>query len=160
MADRPHKPNWLAIRTYYFSASNISYEQCATKFGISSRSVESRGSREGWVDERKRIFGEAKTELRGKAKEDIARGLAQHADLADDLVAAVKTGLAELADMKPGRSKAETLKTLAETADKAVRLSRDVRGIRQGESSAGISTEGESFEYEWVIAPVPVEAQA
>jgi len=129
------RPNWLAIRTYYFSSSTITYEQCHQKFGVSSRSIESKGSKEGWVDERRRIFGEAQVQLRGTSVADAGAGLAQHADLADQLVAAVKTGLAELHEMKPGRSKAETLKTLAETADKAVRLSRDVRGIRQGEPS-------------------------
>ncbi len=153
------RPNWLAIRTYYFSAPTITYEQCSARFGVSSRSVESKGSKEGWVDERRRIFGQAQQQLRETSGEDAARGLTAHAELADDIVAAVKAGLRELADMKPGRSKAETLKTLAETADKAVRLSRDVRGIRQGEPSTE-ATEESALELRYTVHNAPIEDEA
>lgn len=156
----PRNVNWLAVRTYYFSAASITYKQCSEKFGVSTRSIENRASNEDWKKERKRIFGQAEEQLRQTATDDARRGLSLHADLADELVAAVKAGLAELSDMNPGRNKAETLKTLAETADKAVRLSREVRGIRAGESSTGDDSGGDAYEYEWIEAPRPLEAQA
>lgn len=127
--------NWLAVRTYYFSAPTISYPQCSDKFGVSTRSIETKASKEGWVEERRRIFGDAEAQLREQSTKDAINGLAIHAQLADALAEAVRIGLEEIRSMPAGRSKAETIKVYAEAADKAVRLGRDVRGITQGKAS-------------------------
>lgn len=141
--------NWLAVRTYYLSSSAVTYADCSRKFGVSTRSIETRGSKEGWKDERARIFGQAEGQLRQRAIEDRVSGLAAHVDRADALVALSAQLEAELlSDTKASsRSKIEAYKSLVEATDKATRLARAVRGIRDGEASESGSAE----DTKWVI---------
>jgi hypothetical protein len=142
-----HKPNWLAIRTYYFSAPNITYEQCAEKFPVSTRSIESKGSKEGWVDERRRIFGQAQDELRDLAQSDAVRGLAKQAEAVDDYVETAMQLLLELRSdkkMKSIRSKADVLESIGKSLDRGIRLRREVSGLKPGDAS---SEDGEETEF-------------
>lgn len=132
---------WLQIRTAYV-VRGWSAQQCADEFGIDRATISRRASKEGWTQERHRTITEAQQHVTDTMVSATQDALVLHASIADQIAQAVSKGMDEWESMPPGRSKAETLRVYAEAADKAIRLGRDVRGIRPGQSSDG-ENEGE-----------------
>jgi uncharacterized protein YjcR len=154
--------NWLAIRTFYFSSSTVSYRQCAEKFGVSTRSIETRASKEGWVEERGRMFGAASDKLRELGQIDATSSLFKHTIMSAAMVDLIVESIPEVKTMKPGRSKAETIKVLADAMDKVGRFDRIARGIDDGEASApdDKADDGNGVRIIRTIVPAPVALNA
>jgi transposase len=131
----PKGINWLAVRTYFVEGHTIA--ECAKRFRVSRQVVSSRAAKENWrerLDANVTAANEQLNELDVEKKTEV---LVRHATIADSLATAIEDGLkALLTDPKlTSRNRAETIKVYVEAADKALRLGRDVRGIRVGQPS-------------------------
>lgn len=129
--------NWLAVRTYYIAGHSAS--QCSQRYGASARQIQRKAAEEGWSDQRKQNVASATQDvaaaLDNVQQTAIATVMLTHIQYADRLMQIAIDGEGDLAAMSPGRSKLEARKALLETAERAVRIAREVRGFRTGEAS-------------------------
>ena len=140
------KVNWLAVRTYYLTGRNIN--ECAEKFEVSKRQIERRRSSEAWAQERRSVVVDASLKLAERVKADIEQEMSRqsavltvHQEALDHeaflgwAVKLIRDSEVDLASITDPRSKIESRKSVMDMVDRATRLSRLVRGIRDGDRS-------------------------
>lgn len=157
MGARP-KVNWLAVRSYF--SSGHSTIDCATKFHVSKRQIERHASDENWKNERRDNVIDATQKLKDRVAADLDDQFLDHEAFVKqtaELVAGFKQDLEEL---KPGRSRAEVRKIAVESAERLVRMSRLVRGVRDGEKSAKDEVDDKNLTIRRLIIPAPIRNEA
>jgi hypothetical protein len=131
--------NWLAVRTYYLAGHQAS--ECSKRYGVSVRQVQRRATEENWTDHRRANVAGATQDVVDELNRDTrtshAKTMLTHIEYADRLMQIAIDGESDLAAIDPGRSRMEARKLLLEAADKAVRIAREVRGFKSGDSSLG-----------------------
>lgn len=137
-------PNkWLAIRTANI-VDGLSYADCAERFGVDRTTIAKRASKEGWRAERHRMTTVGQEVVSEKMQEAITDGLTAHVNAADQLldvftdlkdafVQAIKSG--DAAEVRRLRALIESGKSLSEMGDRAIRVGRVVRGLKDGVAS-------------------------
>ncbi len=128
------KANWLAVRAYYASGHDAA--ECAAKFGVSKRQVERHASEEGWKEERRSNVVDATLKLRKRAVEDIEQGLLDSQQFLAWAGNIVRQSEADLEEITNARSRIEARRAIVEMAERGIRMSRLVRGLRDGVPSA------------------------
>lgn len=152
------KVNWLAVRTYYLAGHAVS--ECASKFQISTRQIERRKASEDWQQARKDNVAQASAQVSALASEELAQTLTDHISFADELMAIALAGREDLAVMPPGRSRIEARRAMIESAERAVKIAREVRGLKSGDSSSETEIDDRQFELVRRVIPAPHVATA
>lgn len=133
MAGTP-RANWLAIRTYYLAGHT--YGECADKFGITKRQIERVASAEKWVQAKQRVAETAVEQFEDKYAQATAQQLFDsHVAYANRLMAMALDAEEDLRAIPPGRSRIEGRRAAIEAAERAVKLAREVRGLKIGQAS-------------------------
>lgn len=152
--------NWIAVRTAYV-VKGWSAQTCADEFGVDVTTVKKRASAEGWTAERTRITTEGHHAVVEEMRAAVADTLANHVNLTDKVTKIIDKWIEEdVAASKPGRSRGEVIKVYMEAMNLALRLGREVRGIKPGEASEESTTEDNTVRIvrEVVVAPAEVES--
>jgi len=161
------KVNWLAVRTAYV-VKGYTAQRCAEEFQVDITTVKKRASKENWTEERHRNTTQGHLVATEDMRAIVADITAGHVAAADNQVRLAEkvtrkleefVDQIEVGDIRTLRSIIEAGARLGEWTDKGIAASRSSRGLRPGEASEGNVKDGDSFTYEWVEAPRPLEAQ-
>jgi len=74
----PKNINWVEARIYYLNDATRTYKDVSTKYGVSLRSVEDMGSREKWVEIRRKLGEDALVRFEENKKSLIAEASDRH----------------------------------------------------------------------------------
>jgi hypothetical protein len=129
--------NWLAVRTYYLNGHSAA--ECAERYKCSPRQVQRKATEENWADRRRENVAGATRDVADELNRDTrtshAKTMLTHIEYADRLLQIALDGEQDLASMDAGRSRMEARKLMLEACDKALRIAREVRGFKTGDSS-------------------------
>ena len=141
------KANWLAVRAYYASGHDAT--ECAVKFGVSKRQVERHASDEGWKAERHSNVVDATLKLRERQIADTANEVLDHEKFLAWSTAIIKDSEHDLLEITSPRSRIEARRAITEMVERGLKMSRLVRGLRDGVPSVATEvnvTPGKTYE--------------
>jgi hypothetical protein len=132
--------NWLAIRTAYI-VKGWSAQKCANEFGVDPTTIKKRASKEGWTTERHQNTTAAVEAATTEAKRLVEEAFAEDRDYAARMLQIASDVEEDLAATKAGRGRIEARRSAVETMDRALRASRLVKGLKDGQASEGTAEE-------------------
>lgn len=149
----PRGINWLAVRTFYFSAPTVTYADCSKRFDVSERNVARKAVSEHWRELREQHIIEAGEQLRDVAVEEVAQALRAHTKATGGLLGLVQKLIDDIEtngyrkadgeDVTSTMSQVNILLTLSHATARAVEVDRSVRGLKEGEASSNEDDAGE-----------------
>jgi hypothetical protein len=157
------KVNWLAVKSFFLAGHT--HAECALRFGCTKRRVEQVASAEKWSAQRANVAEVAQEQLNALSVEDTKDALESHRDFAARWMKLATDAEEDLKVMPAGRSRIEARRSAMETAERALKLHREVLGFKIGQSSddeevtdAGITIE--QIRVEPIKVPVNDEGRA
>jgi hypothetical protein len=97
----PKGINWIEAKSFYMESFSRSYKEVAKKFNVSEWTVEERGSKESWVEARKKLGEKAMIEFENNKIMEIAAANKNHLITFRSLSAYAARQLYNKKDIKP-----------------------------------------------------------
>lgn len=125
----PAKIDWFQVRKDYIQDASVSYNDLAIKYGVSQRSVQERGTSEGWPELRKSLAEKAFAAFQNKLLGIKSKAQDRHLLNWQNLQALANRRIQEIAEDKKMAIDAKELKDLTATMKMAIDGERVVLGL-------------------------------